>query len=150
MSNHASDAIWLVGRVLMSAIFLMSGVMKILHWAPTQQSMASEGMAATPFFLLGAIVLEIGGGLGLLLGYKARWAGLALALFLIPTTLIFHDFWTYQGQAMENQMQHFMKNLTIMGGLLTIGAVGAGAYSLDALEARGGFSRWGAPRPISR
>jgi putative oxidoreductase len=55
-----------------------------------------------------------------------------LIIFLIPTTLIFHDFWTYEGAAAQNQMQHFMKNLSIMGGLLFVLGTGSGCCSIDA------------------
>jgi putative oxidoreductase len=97
--------------------------------------MAAEGMAAVPVFLALAVLCELAGGLSILLGAKARWGALLLAAFLVPVTAIFHDFWTYQGQEMQAQMQHFMKNLTIIGGLLTLAATGAGAYSVDALGA---------------
>lgn len=123
----------LAGRVLLGQIFLLSGVMKVLNWSQTAEHMTSEGMTAVPFFLFMAIVFEIGGGLSLLLGCKARWGALALVLFLVPVTLIFHDFWAYEGQAMQNQMAHFLKNVTILGGLLTLAAAGAGRFSLDAL-----------------
>jgi len=127
---------WLVGRILLAQIFLLSGVMKILNWSQTAEHMTQEGMVAVPFFLAAAIAVELGGGLSILLGYQTRLGALALFLFLIPTTLVFHHFWTYQGEAMQNQMQHFLKNLTIMGGLLTLAAAGAGRYSLDALCCR--------------
>ena len=62
----------------------------------------------------------------------ARPAALALAAFLVPTTFIFHDFWTFAGEARTNQMHHFMKNLAIMGGPLVVAAYGAGRLSFDA------------------
>ena len=67
-----------------------------------------------------------------LLVFKARLGALALALHLIPVTFVFHNFWAYQGEAMQNPMQHFLKNVTIIGGLLTVVAVGAGRCSIDA------------------
>jgi putative oxidoreductase len=126
----------LAGRILLAPIFLLSGAMKIMHWNQTADEMAVKGMVAVPFFLALAVLFELGGGLSVLLGYKARLGALALALFLIPVTLVFHDFWTHTGKDMENQMQHFLKNLTIMGGLLTLAAAGAGRFSLDALTCR--------------
>jgi len=122
----------LAGRILLSQIFLLSAVMKALHWSATTDHMAAKGMVAVPFFLGMAILFELGGGLCVLLGWKARCGALALAFFLIPTTLIFHAFWT-DPQTMENQMQHFLKNLAIMGGLFTLAGAGAGRFSLDAL-----------------
>jgi putative oxidoreductase len=132
MFKSFEPLISLAGRFLLSPIFLASGSMKIMNWTQTAEHMTSEGMVAVPFFLFMAIVVELAGGLSLLLGFKARWGALLLAAFLIPVTLIFHDFWRYSGGEAENQMQHFMKNLTIIGGLLTVAAHGAGAWSLDA------------------
>jgi putative oxidoreductase len=129
------DAGLLLGRILLSMIFLASGGMKLMDWSGTADGMAAEGMAAVPVFLALAVLCELAGGLSILLGAKARWGALLLAAFLVPVTAIFHDFWTYQGQEMQAQMQHFMKNLTIIGGLLTLAATGAGAYSVDALGA---------------
>src|SRR5262245_20853809 len=137
MTEQCHSWTLLAGRILLAPIFLLSGVMKIRNWPKTAESMANEGMIAVPVFLFMAIVFEIGGGLLVLLGFKARLGAAALVVFLIPATLIFHDFWTFQSPARESQMQHFMKNLTIMGGLLTLAAAGAGRFSLDALCCRG-------------
>jgi putative oxidoreductase len=94
--------------------------------------MQKEGMEWVPLFLTGAIVFELGGGLSLLLGLRARLGAQALIVFLIPTTLIFHDFWTYtDAREMQNQMQHFMKNLAILGGLFFVLGTGAGCCSVD-------------------
>lgn len=115
-----------LGRVLLSAIFLMSGANKIMNWSKTAEHMEGEGMQYVPFLLAAAIVFEIGGGLSLLLGCWARLGAFLLIVFLIPTTLIFHDFWTYEGSEQQTQMINFMKNLAIMGGLLIVFALGAG------------------------
>jgi putative oxidoreductase len=133
----------LLGRILLSMIFLASGAMKLLDWPGTAEGMAAEGMVAVPVFLGLAVFCELAGGLSILMGFKARWGALLLAAFLVPVTVIFHDFWTYQGQEMQAQMQHFMKNLTIIGGLLTLAGAGAGAFSIDALRA----SRQGVAMP---
>ncbi len=126
----------LVGRGLLSLIFLLSGFGKIADWSGTAAYMASKHMPAVPFFLLGAILLEVGGGLALLAGFKARWAALALIFFLIPATLIFHNFWAYEGMEQKMQMINFLKNLAIMGGLLTVAAHGAGPISVDERSAK--------------
>jgi putative oxidoreductase len=123
----------LLGRALLSAIFLLSGLMKAMHWPAIVEQMTEEGMAAVPFLLALAILFEIGGGLAILLGWQARLGALALIAFLIPVTLIFHDFWEYEGLARQNEMAHFLKNLTIMGGLLLILSRGAGPLSVDRL-----------------
>ena len=131
MADKLTSSGLLAGRFLLSGIFLMSGTMKILHWSVTADSMKTEGMVAVPFFLFMAMLVEISGGLAILLGYYARPAALMLAMFLVPVTLTFHHFWTYEGRDRENQMQHFAKNVTIIGGLVTLAAAGAGGFSLD-------------------
>ncbi|MBW3596423.1 MAG: DoxX family protein [Planctomycetes bacterium] len=125
-----------LGRLLLSAIFLMSGIHKLTAWSQTARQMESEGMAAVPLFLVGAILCEVLGGLLLLLGCWARLGALILIVFLIPTTLIFHDFWTYAGEEQQTQMINFLKNLAILGGLLMVFAYGAGGISLDARSRR--------------
>ena len=115
----------LAARVLLSALFLMSGINKILNPADTQQYMASYGMPLTGLLLMGAIALELAGGLSVLLGYKARWGAIALIIFLIPATLIFHTNFADQMQTIQ-----FMKNLAILGGLLMIVQSGSGDIAI--------------------
>lgn len=122
----------LAGRAALSAIFLLSAVGKITSWDGTAGYMASKGMPLVPFFLASAIVVEALGGLSVLLGYKARWGALALAAFLVPVSLIFHNFWAFEGMARQMEMIGFLKNVAIAGGLLTVVAHGAGALSIDS------------------
>lgn len=122
----------LVGRVLLSSIFLLSGVEKMFQWDVTASMMANEGMFAIAFFLAMAILFETLGGLSVLTGTYTRLGALALIVFLIPTTLVFHDFWAYEGQERQMQMIQFMKNVTILGGLTVLMGAGPGRYSVDA------------------
>ncbi|MCS7020653.1 MAG: DoxX family protein [Gemmataceae bacterium] len=121
----------LLGRIGLSAIFLISGAGKIFSWEQTAGYMSSKGMPLVPLFLVGAIVLELVGGLSVLVGYKARLGAGLLIVFLIPATVIFHNFWAFEGQEQQMQMIMFLKNLAILGGLLLVVGFGAGAYSLD-------------------
>src|SRR5437868_11589788 len=122
----------LAARILISQIFLISGFMKIVDWSGTEAQMAERGMFWIPFFHVAALLVELGAGLSLLLGYKARLGALTLFLFLIPVTLTFHNFWTYTDpKEQQVNMLFFMHNLTLMGGLLLIMIVGPGRYSLD-------------------
>lgn len=116
----------LLGRSLLAMIFLMSGASKIGNFAGTQAYMAQAGMPLTALFLVAAILLEIGGSLSIIAGFKARFGALALIVFLIPTTLIFHN-----NLGDQMQMIMFMKNIAILGGLLLIAFHGAGPLSLD-------------------
>ena len=77
------------------------------------------------------IKLETGAGALLLVGYKARWAALAIFLFLIPTTLIFHNYWAVPPEQAMAQQIGFMKNVTIMGGMLMVWAFGPGRIAID-------------------
>jgi len=124
-NNSLDNLLSLAARVLLSALFLMSGINKILNPADTQQYMASYGMPLTGLFLMGAIALELAGGLSVLLGYKARWGAIALIIFLIPATLIFHTNFADQMQTIQ-----FMKNLAILGGLLMIVQSGSGDIAI--------------------
>jgi len=126
----------LVGRIFLSAIFLMSAAGKLMDWSGTTHHMAEKGMVATSFFLAGAIALEVFGGLSVLLGWFTRFGAAALVLFLVVATPIFHNFWAAEGAAQMNQMQHFMKNLAIVGGALTLAALGPGRYSIDQWRRR--------------
>lgn len=126
MQNASS----LLGRNLLSLIFVASGMGKMADWSGTAGYMASRGMVAVPFFLTMAILFEVIGGLLVLTGFKARWGAAALFLFLIPVTAIFHNFWALEQMERQMQMIHFMKNLAIMGGLLVVVAFGPGSLSL--------------------
>lgn len=121
----------LIGRIFFSIIFLMSGYNKIKGWDGTAGYMTAKGMPLVPLFLFGAIAFELLGGLSILLGFNAKLGALALIIFLIPTTLIFHDFWTLEGGARMTQQIMFMKNLTITGGLFMVLGLGSGPFSLD-------------------
>lgn len=124
----------LLGRIFLSLIFLMAGFNKITGWQQTAGYMASKGMPLVPLFLAGALIIELAGGLSVLLGFKARIGAAALFLFLIPTTLIFHNFWALQGMEKNINMIMFMKNMAIMGGLAYIVAYGSGPFSLDKTD----------------
>ncbi len=76
-------------------------------------------------------LVEVVGGAMLVLGWKARWAALALAVFTVAATLVFHAYWSVPADQVMNQQIHFMKNLAIVGGLLSVFAHGSGRYALD-------------------
>ena len=119
----------LLGRILLGLIFVMSGLTKITGFEATQQQMAAQGMPLTAVFLVGAIVVEVLGGLSVILGLWARGGAAALILFLIPATLIFHTDFSQQTQVIM-----FLKNLSIMGGLLLVTAFGSGPYRIRSLR----------------
>ncbi|OFZ18501.1 MAG: hypothetical protein A2X94_00730 [Bdellovibrionales bacterium GWB1_55_8] len=131
LNRQSFGTIALVGRILLAIIFITSGLAKIPGWSENVQYMQSRGIPAVPVFLFPAIFIEVIGGFSVLLGFKARLGAAALAIFLIPTSLIFHNFWALEGIEQQMQLVNFLKNLAIMGGLLQIIANGAGGASLD-------------------
>lgn len=131
MNTNLQHAAALGGRILLALIFIVSGWGKITGFAATAGYIASKGMPLPEVMAAGAIAVEFLGGLALLAGFKARWAALALFLFLIPTTLIFHNPAGLTGQEAQGQMINLMKNLAIMGGMLMVFAFGPGRYSID-------------------
>ena len=131
MNTTLNDVCTLAGRTLLALIFIVSGFGKITGFAGTAGYMASMGIPMADVLLVGTIAVEFLGGLMLLVGWKARWAALAIFLFIIPATLIFHNPAGLTGQEAQDQMINIMKNLAIMGGMLMVFAFGPGAWSLD-------------------
>jgi len=120
-----------IGRILLSLIFLVSGFSKITGWSAGQAFIASKGLPLPALMLAGAIVVELAAGILLLIGFKARWAALALSLYLVPVTLLFHNFWSFAGPERQMQMINFLKNLALMGGLLQVFVYGAWPMSVE-------------------
>ncbi|GGG27747.1 DoxX family protein [Chelatococcus composti] len=118
----------LLARVLLAALFIPAGFNKIPGYAGTAQYMESAGV---PGILLPLVILvELGGGLLLLVGWQTRLAALALAGFTALSALLFHQFWVDPAQAL-----FFWKNVAITGGLLAVAAAGAGRFSVDGRAA---------------
>lgn len=120
------------GRLLISLIFILSGVMKIFHFQGVVGALSSFGLEGAEFFAVLAILFELVGGLLILLGWHTRIGVYLLMLFLLPTTFLFHNFLGLQGHEQAEEMAHFLKNLTIYGGLLLLLSYGPGRWSLDA------------------
>lgn len=120
-------AIPLVGRILLAAIFVLSGFGKLFAPEATQGYIAHAGLPFPQLAYLAAVVIEIGGGVLLAVGYKTRLAAMVLAVFTLAAGLIFHN-----AIGDQNQLIHLLKNLAIAGGLLQVVAFGAGALRLDA------------------
>jgi putative oxidoreductase len=136
----------LAARVLMSQIFILSGIAKVMDPAGTAQSMEDRGMFWVPFFLGAAVAVELIAGLALLVGFKARLGALLLFLFLIPVTLTFHNFWVESDpKEFRDNMILFMHNLTLMGGLLLVMTTGPGPLSIDYWNSREGARHGGHP-----
>lgn len=114
----------LIARVFLAQLFLLAGISKISAYAATQGYMDAMGVPGALLPLV--ILLEIGGGLAILLGWKTSWTAIALAIFTVVAGAIFHHNF---GDQM--QMIMFMKNIAIAGGFIMLAVHGAGAYSID-------------------
>jgi putative oxidoreductase len=119
------------GRVVLAALFLWSAYTKLVYMDGNVGYMKAYGMPAAELLIWPALLVELVAGAMLLLGWKARWAALALALFTIPATFIFHAYWGVPADQVLNQQIHFMKNLAILGGLFGVLAHGSGRLGLD-------------------
>ena len=120
-----------LARTLIAAIFVLSGWSKLMDVSGTAKHIADKGLPLPIVAAVIAVVVELGGGLALIAGIKARWVSLAMFVFMIPTTYFFHDFWHVQGGAQLMQKIQFEKNLAIMGGLLMVFVFGVGPLSVD-------------------
>ncbi|MBU6383099.1 MAG: DoxX family protein [Verrucomicrobia bacterium] len=129
-----------IARFLIGLVFLAGAFNKILHWHETernlhavlsewQSNMAFSDYAyesfsflipITPVLLLLALVMELLGALSILLGVKEKWGAWLLVLFLVPTTVIMHQFWSVDPSMREQQLAHFLKNMAILGGLIVV------------------------------
>jgi putative oxidoreductase len=125
----------LLGRIMIGAPFAMSGLSKLAAYAATVGYIAAMGLPIPPLAYIGAVVIELGGGLLLLSGYRVRSVSLVMAVFCLVTAAFFHH-----NFADQNQMIHFLKNVMMAGGLLQIAYFGAGAFSLDARAGRASSS----------
>ena len=124
------------GRLLMAVIFLVSGLSKLAAPAATIGYLASTGAPLPAAGYALALVIELGGGLLILLGYQTKAAAVVMALYCVATALMFHHAFGDQ-----NQMIHFFKNITMAGGFLQLAAFGAGSFSLDARARKTGNPR---------
>lgn len=120
----------LAGRVLLSAIFVLSGISKVSAPAGMIGYIESVGLPFPTLALAIAILVEVVGGIALILGYRTRLVAAGLALFSVATALAFHN-----ELADQSQFIHFFKNIAMAGGLLQVAAFGAGRFSLDARRA---------------
>jgi putative oxidoreductase len=121
----------LIGRILIGAPFIMSGIGKLTSYAATTGYIASVGLPLAGLGWVIAVLMEAGGGTLLLLGYRMRLVAPLMALFTLATAIFFHH-----NFADQNQMIHFLKNIMLMGGLLNIAYFGAGPVSLDSAAGR--------------
>jgi putative oxidoreductase len=135
MSDSIKSPLIVVGRVLLALMFILSGFNKLTHLEGTAGYIASGGL---PFAALLAVLvglLELVGGIAIAIGFQARAAALALGLFTLAASVLFHRFWAVPADQAFVQQLMFMKNLSVAGGMFVVAALGAGTVSVDARRA---------------
>lgn len=125
------DTMALVGRILLAWMFVPAGFGKIAGFSGSVGYATSAGLPLPEVGVAAGLLIELVGGLMLLVGFKTRWAALALALFTAVAAIFFHNYWAMpEAQKMMQQLM-FSKNIAIVGGLLAFAAFGPGRFSLD-------------------
>jgi putative oxidoreductase len=126
MTATATRYLPFIGRLMIGLPFAMSGLGKLAAYGATTGMISAAGLPLPPLAFAVAVIVELGGGLLLVAGYRTRVVAIGLAVFSLATAISFHS-----NFADQNQMIHFLKNVMMAGGLLQIAAFGAGAFSLD-------------------
>lgn len=137
MNDSVKPSLALIGRVLLALMFVLSGFGKLTGIEGTAGYIASAGLPMATALAVIVGLLEFFGGLALMVGFHARWTALALGLFTLLASLLFHNFWAMPADQAFMQQLMFMKNLSIAGGMFLVAALGAGSLSLDARRAAG-------------
>lgn len=131
MFSSLQNPLSLIGRLLLALLFVPAGFSKIAGFSGTAGYIASKGIPLPEVAAAVAVGVELGLGLLLLVGWQTRWAALGIAFFTFVISFIFHNFWTMPADQQMMQSLMFFKNMAIVGGLLTVAAWGAGAWSFD-------------------
>ena len=133
--NTYQNLLNLIGRVLVATLFLPAGLAKLAGFEGTIAYFASLGIPAPVFALVATIIIEIGGSIALLVGYKTRVVASLMALFTLAAAITGHAFWAAPVDAAFIAQLLFFKNIAVMGGLLILASAGAGKFSIDGFKA---------------
>jgi len=131
IAPSVADAAALVGRILLAWLFIKSGFGKLTGFEATVGYIASKGLPLPQVGAAIAVLVELGAGLLLAIGFKARWSALVIGIFTIAAAVLFHDYWNADAASKMAQSINFWKNISITGGLLMVFAFGPGRYSVD-------------------
>lgn len=132
MYKALQNPLSLAGRLLIAALFLPAGIGKIMGFAGTVGYIASVGLPLPAVGAALAIAVEVIGSLALIIGFATRPAALIMAVFTLVASFFFHAYWAVPADQQFVTQLLFFKNIAVVGGLLTLVAWGAGAWSLDA------------------
>ena len=129
--DSRKDFAALAGRILLAFMFVWAGFGKIMGYDGTAGFMASAGLPMVGVLLPLTILVELGGGIALVVGWKARWVALILGTFTLLASLAFHNFWSMKPDAVMANTLFFYKNIAVIGGMLMVFAYGPGRLSVD-------------------
>ncbi|WP_093176003.1 DoxX family protein [Variovorax sp. YR266] len=129
--NSAQDTLALIGRILIAYLFIPAGIGKLMGFGGTVGYITSVGLPLPEVGAAIAIIVELGLGIALLLGFKTRWTAIVMAIFTVATALFFHKYWSAPDAMKMMQQINFNKNIAIAGGLLALAGFGAGRFSID-------------------
>ena len=130
-ATSSNPTLLLLARIFIAALFLVAGARKVLGYAGTVGYLTKLGFPAADAFAVIAIIIEIGAGLMLVLGWRTRWAAWILIVFVAVATAMAHRFWQFDAAQQINQLNHFLKNIAVIGGLLFVVSFGPGRMSVD-------------------
>lgn len=134
--GRGQDAILLIGRLALAALFVESSFHKLADWGAFIAMLANQGAPMPEILAVVGVLFEAAGTIGVVLGARTRASSLLLIAFTAAATVIAHHFWTLEGAARAGQAIHFMKNVAIIGGFLILSAAGPGRFSLDHRRSR--------------
>jgi putative oxidoreductase len=131
--NAASNAAvyMLIARITMGVLFIIPAIRQITAFAGSVKYFASLGFPAPEAMVVLAVTIEIVAGVMMIVGWKTRWAAWLLILYVMVATAMAHRFWQFPEAQQFNQLNHFLKNLAVIGGLLYIITCGPGRHSVD-------------------
>jgi putative oxidoreductase len=127
-----NNALSLIGRILLAALFLPAGLSKLSGFEGTVGYIASVGLPLPAVGAAAALAVEILGSVALIVGFQTRIVAAVLAVFTLVASVFFHAFWAAAPEQAFVQQLLFFKNIGVVGGLLVLVSSGAGAWSLDA------------------
>ncbi|TCW79537.1 hypothetical protein C5O80_28550 [Burkholderia sp. SRS-46] len=129
--ENRKDELILIARILLMVLFVIFGWSKLTAFSGTVAYMASSGVPAPALSTITAVVMEVVVGIALVIGFYTRPLALLLAIYTLGTAIIGHHYWNMTGAMQQDNMIHFYKNISIIGGLMLLCVTGAGKYSLD-------------------
>lgn len=136
LSGRTEDVLLLLGRIALGAIFVKSGIQKLMALSAFAASLASRGVPQSSVWAVIGATVECVGGILIVTGLKTRFASILMIAFVIVATAISHRYWEYAEAARRTQESQFFKNLSILGGFLLLFVTGSGRFGLDSLLRR--------------